>query len=154
MIDDFESVSIEFCRQHFLSQRHTDRVCKALPQRSRGRLNAESWLVFGMPRRAVAKLTKVANLVNRKIVSGQVQQAVEQHRAMAVRQYEAVAVDPLWIGRIVFVVIVPQHFGNVGHAHRRTGVSRVGSLYGVHAECTNSVCEVPPGRLTGLRCFL
>ena len=81
-------------------------------------------------------------LVDRQVVAGQVQQRVMQHRAVAVRQHEAVAVGPVRIGRVVPQVIAPQHLGDVGHAHRHAGMAGIGLLHGVHRQRADRVGKV------------
>jgi hypothetical protein len=38
-------------------------------------------------------------------------------------------------------VVIPQNLGNVGHSHRRSGMSGIRFLYGVHAQCADGVCK-------------
>ena len=61
-------------------------------------------------------------------VAGQVQQRVEQHRAVAGRQHEAVAVGPARVGGVEFQEAGPQRGGDVGHAHRHAGMAGVGGF--------------------------
>ena len=58
---------------------------------------------------------------------------------MAVREHEAVAVDPLRVARVVLEEIAPQDLGNVRHAHRGTGMAGIGALDGVHRERTDAI---------------
>ena len=71
-------------------------------------------------------------------IAGQVQQRVQQHRAVAVRQHEAVAVGPGRIGRVVLQIMAPQHRGDVGHAHRHARVAGIRLLDRVDREKTNA----------------
>jgi hypothetical protein len=48
--------------------------------------------------------------------TGQIKQAVEQHRGVAVRQHKAVAVEPVRIGRIELHEIPEENGCDVGHA--------------------------------------
>ena len=113
---------------------------------------------FGMARRLAVQLAEVAQLAERQVVAGQVQQRVEQHRAVAVRQHEAVAVGPVRIGRVVAQVPAPQRDGDVGHAHRRAGMAGVGLLHGVHRQRADRVghqgrdARAVPGRASGVGC--
>jgi CobQ-like glutamine amidotransferase family enzyme len=83
------------------------------------------------------ELAEVLQVVDGQIVAGEVQQAVDQHRAVAVGLDEAVAVGPLGVGRVVAQVAAPQHFGDFGHAHRGARVAGVGLLDGVHGQRTD-----------------
>ncbi|MNR58424.1 hypothetical protein D3C85_1794200 [compost metagenome] len=58
---------------------------------------------------------------------------------MAIGENKAVAVIPGRVGWVVFQEVIPQHFGDIGHAHRRAGVARIGFLYRIHAEGANGI---------------
>jgi len=56
-------------------------------------------LVFGVAGCLAIDLAEPLQLVQRHVLdAGQVEQAVKQHRAVAIRQQEAVAVEPVRIG--------------------------------------------------------
>ena len=86
------------------------------------------------------------HVVDRQRIAGQVQQRVQQHRAVAVRDHEAVAVRPLRIAGIVAQVVAPQDFGDVGHAHRHAGMAGVGFLDGIHREGADGIGKLPAAR--------
>ena len=87
-----------------------------------------------------AELAEVADLVHRRVrVAGQVEQRVDQHRAVAGREHEAVAVGPVRVGRVELEEFGPQHRGDVGHAHRHARVARVGRLDRVHRQGADGV---------------
>ena len=65
------------------------------------------------------------------LVAGQMQQRVEQHRAVAGRQHEAVAVRPGRVGGIEFEEAREQHGRDIGHAHRHAGMAGLRLLDGV-----------------------
>ena len=142
VIDDVEAVAVELGGEHLLGQRHAHRVGQALAERSGGRFHAGRVTVFGVPRCLAVQLAELLDVVDRQVVAGQVQQRVKQHRPVAVRQHEPVAVGPLGILRVVAKVMIPQHFGDFRHAHRRAGVAGIGLLHGVHGERTNGAGEV------------
>ncbi len=77
------------------------------------------------------KLTEAFQFFHRQRVTREMQKPIQQHRAVAVGQYEAVAVGPVWVGRIVFQELTPKNFSNVGHAHGHTGVAAFGRLHRV-----------------------
>ena len=101
----------------------------------------------GWPGVLRVQLAEVLQLLHRQVVAGQVQQRVEQHRAVAVGQHEAVAVGPVRVGRVVAQVALPQRHGDLGHAHRHARVAGVGLLHGVHRERADGVGEFGVGRL-------
>ena len=147
MVDDIETVAIETLREQFFRQGETDRVRQALAERAGRRLDARRFVPLRMTGGLRMQLPETLDLVHRQVVAGQVQQRVLQHRAMPVRQHETVAVGPLRIVRVVPEEIVPEHFGNVGHAHRHAGMTGFGLLDGVGGEETDGVREVATGRL-------
>ena len=68
------------------------------------------------------------------VVAGQVEQGVEQHRAVPGGEHEAVAVRPVRIGRVVLQVARPQHVRHGRCAHRQAGMAGVRSLHRVGRE--------------------
>ena len=87
-----------------------------------------------MARRLAVQLAEALELLERQRIAGQVQQRVQQHRAVAVGQHEAIAVRPDRIGGIVLQMPAPQHLGNLGHAHRHAGVAAVGRFHRIDRE--------------------
>ena len=82
-----------------------------------------------------AELAEALDVLDRRPrVAGQVEQRVDQHRAVAGRQDEAVAVRPFRIGGIVLQIFGPQHGRGVGHAHRHAGMAAIGGLDRVHRQ--------------------
>jgi hypothetical protein len=71
-----------------------------------------------------------------------------------VREHETIAVSPLRIRGIVFDVITPQDFRDIGHAHRGAGMTRVGSLHGVHAQGSDRIRKIAPGGMAGVGSLL
>ena len=105
----------EFGVEVALGDRHADRHGEALPERPGGRLDARRAGNSPDGRRRAAELAEVADVVDRRPrVAGQVEQGVDQHRAVAGRQHEAVAVGPFRIGRIVL-----QIFASTARSRRR-----------------------------------
>ena len=86
------------------------------------------------------QLAEVFQIFDAEIVAGQVQQGVDQHGAVTVGKNEAVAVEPLRIGRVVFHVAVPQYLGDVRHTHWGARVAGIRLLHRVHAQSTDGVC--------------
>ncbi len=146
VVDDDVAVAVELGRQQLLGQRHAHGVGEALAERAGGGLHARGDADLGVARRLAVQLAEVLQLLQRQVVAGQVQQRIEQHRGVAVGQHEAVAIEPVRIGRVVLQVPVPQRHGDVGHAHRRAGVARVGLLHGVHGQGADRV-----GHLDGVQ---
>ena len=116
----------ELGREHALGERHADRRAEALAERSGGRLDARRHEAFGMPRRLRVELAEALQLVDRDALdAGEVQERVEQHRAVAGGEHEAVAVGPARIGGVVFQELREQHRRDVGGAHRQARDGRI-----------------------------
>jgi hypothetical protein len=97
---------------------------KALAQRAGGAFHARQQEVFRVAGARAAKLTEIADVVHRRLlVARQVEQRVEQHRTVARREHEAIAIGPLGRGGIELQKARPQHRGNIGHAHRHARVA-------------------------------
>ena len=145
VIDNLVVRLVELCRQRTLGNRQPDRICQPLTERPGGGFHARRIANLRVPRGFGVQLAEVFQLLKRQIVTGQVQQAVEQHRGVAVGENKAVTVVPGGIVRVVLQEVVPQHFGNIGHAHRCAGMARIGFLHGIHAEGADGIGELFTG---------
>ena len=132
MIDGFLA---ELRAEHFLGQRHADRGGNALAERACRGLDAFGVEILRMSRRQRSQLTELLDLVERHVVvAGEIQQRIQQHRAVAGREHEAVAVRPVRLGSVEFQELREQHGGDVGRAHRQAGMAGIGLLHGIHGE--------------------
>ena len=82
-------------------QRVTHRISHPLTERTGGRLDARCFMKLRMPRRDRVQGAEIFHIVARHRVAGKMQPTVEEHRAMAGREDEAVAVQPLRRVRVV-----------------------------------------------------
>ena len=149
VVDDREPGPVVALREQLLGQRHADRVGEALAQRAGGGLDRGMLAGLRVSGRLRVQLAEALELGHRQVVAGQVQQRVQQHRAVAVGQHEAIAVGPARLRRIVAQEVVPQHLGDVGHAHRHAGVAGIGLLDGIHGQRTDGVREFGTARHAG-----
>ena len=102
----------------------------------------------GWPAHGLPSWRKLLDVVDRRPrVAGQVEQGVDQHRAVAGRQDEAVAVGPVRIGRVELQMPVNKRGRGVGHAHRHARMAAVGGLDRIHRQGANGVGEAALGRL-------
>ena len=131
--------TIEVRGEKALGDGHADAVAKTLAERAAGGFDAGRQAVLGMPRRPALPLAEVTQLLEREIVAGQVQQRVEQHRAVPGGEHEAVAVRPRGVARIVAQEARPKHIGHRGGAHRHAGMAGLGSLDRVHGQRADRV---------------
>ena len=82
-----------------------------------------------------AELAEVLDLVERHVcIAGEIQQRIQQHRAVAGRQDEAVAVRPFRVGGVEFQELRKQHGGDVGRAHRQAGMAGFRLLDSIHRQ--------------------
>ncbi|CAM6364341.1 Uncharacterised protein [Klebsiella pneumoniae] len=84
VVDDIVSRTVELRRQGFLGDSHPDRVSDTLAQRTGGGFHACGVTDFRVTRSFGVQLAEVFQLFNRQIVASEVQQAVNQHRTMAI----------------------------------------------------------------------
>ncbi len=145
MINNLVAIAIELRCQGFLGDRKTDGIGNALPQRAGCGFDTSGIAVLRVPWGAAVQLTKVFDVIHGDVIAGQVQQRIVQHRAVPVGHHEAVTVCPLRICRIVNQIVVPEHLGNVCHAHWRARVAGVGLLNCIHTEGTNGIGKVFTG---------
>ena len=124
----------------FLGDRHADGVGEPLPERAGGGLDAGRVAKFRMAGGDRTELTEAFDLLDRhRFVAGQIEQAVEQHRAVASRQHEAVAVGPGGIGRVELQKAREEHGRHVGHAHRHARMAGFRLFHRVHRQRANRV---------------
>ncbi len=84
-----------------------------------------------MTGRLRAPLPEVFQFIERKIVAGQVQQRVDQHRTVAGREQKAISIFPLGIVRVVSQKTRPKHVSHRRCAERQSGMAGVCLLNGV-----------------------
>ncbi len=125
--------------QEALRQRHADAVGEALAERTRRGLDSGRVTELRVTSGGRAPLAKVLQILQLERRAREVQSGVQQHRAMPVRQNDAIAVGPVGCRRVELELVLPEHRGDVGHAHRRAGVPRIGRLNRVHGEPRDSV---------------
>ncbi len=99
------------------------------------------WPYSGWPA-SRAPLPEGLDVIEADIAAGEIQQCIEQHRAMARRQHEAVAVRPIVVRRVEFQEAREQHGGDIGHAHGQAGMAGLRGLDGVDREEADGVGEI------------
>ncbi len=152
VVEHLEARAVVAVGEPPLADRHADAGRDALAQRAAGRLHTGHQAVFGMPGRLAAKLTEPADVVerDRRIAQplvlgihgprpGEVEQRPEQHRGVAVREHEAVAVGPDRVMRVEAHDAIPEGVDERRERHRRSGVPGVGRLDRIHRQRPNGV---------------
>ena len=132
-------LTVELGCQGFLRQRHAHRIGQALPQRARGRLNARGIPILGVARRFAMQLPKLLDVLDTQVVTGQMQQGINQHGPVPIGQHKAVSIRPVRVGGVVAHHAVPENFGNVCHSHRSAGMAGVCGLNRIHSQRANGV---------------
>ena len=119
-----DEIITEACIQMPLRHRHAHGCCNPLPERPGRSFDAGRDEVLRMARRVRAQLAEIADIVAAdRGITGQVQQRVDQHRAVTGRKHEPVAVRPSGVARIVFQEFPEQHGRGIRHAQRQTDMA-------------------------------
>ena len=139
VIDHVQAGLVEFGGQQFFGQRHAHGVGEALTQRAGGGFDARRDVDFRMARGLGMQLAELFQIFHRQVVACEVQQRILQHRTVAVRQHEAVAIGPFRICRIMAIVAGPQSDSDIGHSHRHAWVAGIGLLNCIHCQGANRV---------------
>ena len=88
-------VGTEAVAHHTLGDGQPDRVAETLAQRPRGHLDARRVAALGVAGRLAAPLAELAQVLEREVVPGQVQEGVLEYARVAVGEDETVAVGPV-----------------------------------------------------------
>ena len=130
-----------------LRQRHADRVGETLAERAGGGLDPGGEPVLRMAGGAAAELAEIADLADVDVrIAGEIEQRVEQHRAVTVGQHEAVAVGPVGPHGIELEDAAEEHGRDVGKAHGHAGMAGARLLHRVHRKRADGVRHVCMGR--------
>ena len=121
-------------RQMRLGDRHADRIRQALAERAGRDFDALGVAALGMAGCLAAPLAEAAQIVQRQLIAGQVQQAIEQRRAVPGREHEAVAIGPLRVRGVVLEMARPQRISHRRGAERQAGMAALGLLHHVHRQ--------------------
>ena len=139
VVDDVVPVAVVAGGEERLGDRHPDTRCEAAAEGTGGDLDARGVIDLGVSGRLAVELPEGLQLGHRQVVAGEVQQGVEQHRAVAGGEHEAIAVGPARLRGIVAQEPEPQRRSHLGGPHGHAGVSGVGLLDAVHREALDGV---------------
>jgi hypothetical protein len=123
--------------------RHAHGGADARAERAGGGLDAEGVAVLRVSWCATSPLPVELEVLEGQPVAGQVELDVEGQAGMPAGKNEAVASDPVGVGRIVAQEFLEDQIRGWGEAHRRAGVAVAGRLNGVHGERPNVVDGLP-----------
>src|ERR1700756_1521213 len=136
----------------FLGNRHTNTGGNSLSERTGGGLDTRDPVILWMPGRLAVELAKMANIVQRdsgvpqsfvicvhRLDSRQVQRGPKQHRRVAIRQHETIAVGPNRVLWIKSHNAVPDRVNQGRERHRGAGMPGLGLLHSVDRKRANGV---------------
>ncbi len=132
VVDHLESGTVVARRELRFGNRHADRIGESLPERAGRDLHTWRVAALGMSRRFAAKLAELLDVVERNVVTGQMQQTVKQHRTVSGGEHEAVAIEPVGIAWIVFEQPRPQRVRHRRCAERHARMPALRILHRVH----------------------
>ena len=132
-----EARAVELGGQVLFGHGHAHGVGNALAQRAGGRLHAHGVAVLRVAGGLGVELAEVLQVLDRQPISEQVQQRIEEHRRMARREHEPVAVAPGGVCGVVHHALGPDGVGRGRGAQRRARVAGVGLLDRVRRERTH-----------------
>ena len=139
VVDDLAVGPVEVLGEKALGDGHADAGGEARAERAGGQLDARRMAVLGVAGGAAAPLPELLKVLERDVVAAEVKQRVEQHRGVAGREHEAIAVRPAGVPRVVTEEAGPERVRHRGGAHRRAGVARVGLLHAVDGEGADGI---------------
>ena len=139
MIHHWQIGPIEAAGQEALGHGHAHSHGESLAQRTGGGLHARAEAVFGMARRDAAPLAEVPELLQGQVIAVEMQEGVEQGRAVSGREDEAVASGPGGVGRIEAQKAAEEHMGHGSHTQGHAGMTRVGRLHHIHRQHADGV---------------
>src|SRR4029453_7428963 len=109
-------------------------------------------MILGVPRGFAVELAEVPDILegHRRVTesfvlgvdglcTGEMEHGPEQHRGVAVREHEPIAVGPDRVLRIEAQDAIPERVHERRECHRRAGVPGLRLLYRIYREGTNGV---------------
>ena len=138
VVDDL-LIAVEHRTHVRFGHRHAHRVADPLAQRAGCRLDSGSVAELGMSGRLALPLPELFQVIECEIVTSEIEHAVQQHRRVTGRQYKAITIEPVRIGRVIAEVLCPEHVGEWRQRHWSAGMAGVCFLNGIHRENSDRV---------------
>ena len=136
----FHEVGAELVAQLAFGKCHADGIGNALAERAGRRFDAGGVAVFRVAGGPGAELAEILDLVDRDVfVARQIEQRVEQHRAVTGRQHETVTVRPGRGLRVEGKKAGEKNRCDICCAHGQAGVTGVRLFHGIHGKEANCV---------------
>ena len=125
-----------------LGHRHADGVGEALAKRTGGGLDAWRMAELRMAWRLRTELAEVLDLLACHLrIAGEIEQGVEQHRAVACRKDKPIPIWPVRGRGVELQEFLEQQGGAVGKAQRQAAMAALRLLDSVHAERPDRIGE-------------
>ena len=129
---------------------HANRITETLTERTGGGFDTGRHAKLWMSGAARANLAELLNVIKRHREAagrgagsvridhtGEVQERIEQHACVAVREDESITIGPVRRGGVIVERILPQRVAHRRKTHRRAGMPAVGGLDGIHGQRAN-----------------
>ena len=118
---------------------HTHAIGKALSQGSGGGFHSRGMPVFGVSGGFTSPLSEVLQILQGKVITGEMKQTIEQHRTMPGGKDKPVPIRPFRIPGIMFQKPGPQDIGHRGRTHGHARMPGIGLLDRIHSQHANSI---------------
>ena len=136
-------VIAEFGCQLGFGNGHADGVADALAERAGGGFDALRIAIFRVAGGLGMELAEILDLLDGHVfVTEQVERRVKQHRAVAGREHEAVAVSPFAVSGIELHDLGEEYRGDIGAAHGQARMAGVGFFDRVHRERADRIGQI------------
>ncbi len=142
MIDNLQAGSIKASCSHLLTNGHTHCIGDSLSQRACRCFHPVRFTIFRMPRRLRTELSKLLQVIQGELVSGQMQEGIKQHRAMTTRQDKAIPVGPAGVGGVVPHPVEIEDRSDIRQTQRSSWMSRVGFLDRVGGQSSDYISNL------------
>ena len=139
VVDEVEPGPVVAGGEMRLSHGEAHSVAEPLAQGAGGGFHAGREATLRVARGAASPLAELFQLFQGQIVAGQMQQGVEQGRAMPGRQDEPIPVEPVGVARMVLEEPRPEHIGHWRSIQGQTGMPAVRLLDRIHREKAQGV---------------
>ena len=139
VVEDRMLGGVEAGLGHFAGEGETDGVGDTLDERASRALDAGRLMKLRVAGSLGVQLAEVLHLIDREVVAAKVQPAVQEHRAVAGGEHEAVAVEPAGLGGIVREGVAVKGRADLGRAEREAQMPGRALVDGINGEATGLV---------------
>ena len=121
---------------------HADSCGDTLAKRPGCCLNAFGHEILRVAGCAGADLAEIANIIAANtVIACEVQERVDQHRAVTCRKDEAITIGPIRVGRIMLQEFGEQDRRSISHAERQADMTGFSRFDGIDGQSANGICH-------------